>query len=101
MYAIRSYYVTLIEALEKSVNTAAVKLLKDVGIEDVVENFRKTGVDIPFEKDLTIALGSMSASPLDLAASYIPFANGGYSFEPSFRITSYNVCYTKLLRVYF
>ena len=76
--------ITLIEALEKSVNTVAVKLLKDVGVEDVVENFRKTGVDIPFEKDLTIALGSMSASPLDLAASYIPFANGGYSFEPSF-----------------
>ena len=26
----------------------------------------------------------MSTSPLELAASYIPFANGGYSFRPSF-----------------
>ena len=75
---------TLIQSLEKSVNTAAVRLLKDVGINKVVENFKKTGVDIPVEENLTLALGSMSTSPMELAASYIPFANGGYSFRPSF-----------------
>ena len=75
---------TLIQSLEKSVNTAAVRLLKDVGINKVVENFKKTGADIPVEENLTLALGSMSTSPLELAASYIPFANGGYSFRPSF-----------------
>ena len=76
--------ITLIQSLEKSINTVAVKLLDEVGIENVVDNFNKTGVEINFDKNLTIALGSMSYSPLELATAYIPFANGGYSHTPSF-----------------
>jgi penicillin-binding protein 1A len=76
--------ITLIQSLEKSVNTVAVRLLNDVGIDDVVDNFTQTGVDIEFTKDLTIALGSTSASPLELAASYLPFANGGTAHRSSF-----------------
>lgn len=75
---------TLMESMEKSVNTVAVKLLKDVGISKVVENFYSTQVDIPIENDLTTALGSMSASPIELATAYLPFANGGYAYTPSF-----------------
>jgi len=76
--------VTLVQSLEKSINTIAVKLLSEVGIDSVVDNFNKTGVDIEFDKNLTIALGSLSASPLELATAYIPFANGGYALQPSF-----------------
>ena len=76
--------ITLMESMEKSVNTVAVKLLKDVGIFRVKENFYSTQVDIPIEDNLTIALGSMSASPMELAAAYLPFANGGYAHTPSF-----------------
>ncbi len=74
--------ITLLESLEKSVNTVAVKLLKEVGIESVKGNFQATGSGISMEDNLTSALGSMSASPLELAASYLPFANGGYAHEP-------------------
>lgn len=73
---------TLLESLEKSINTVAVKLLKEVGIEGVKGNFESTGAGITMEDNLTSALGSMSASPLDLATSYLPFANGGYAHEP-------------------
>ncbi|MCS5420431.1 MULTISPECIES: transglycosylase domain-containing protein [Psychrilyobacter] len=76
--------ITLIQSLEKSVNTVAVKLLNDVGIDNVIDNFTRTGVDVEFTKDLTIALGSTSASPLELAASYLPFANGGTAHRSSF-----------------
>jgi len=75
---------TLVEALEKSVNTIAVELLNEVGINSVITNFDKTGVKLEFEKNLTIALGSTSASPLELANSYIPFSNGGTAYTPSF-----------------
>ncbi len=76
--------ITLIQSLEKSVNTVAVKLLNDVGINNVMDNFIQTGVDVELSKDLTIALGSTSASPLDLATSYLPFANGGTAHKSSF-----------------
>ncbi|MEI6857559.1 PBP1A family penicillin-binding protein [Psychrilyobacter sp.] len=76
--------ITLIQSLEKSVNTVAVKLLNDVGIDNVIDNFNRTGVSVEFTKDLTIALGSISASPLELATSYLPFANGGTSHRNSF-----------------
>ena len=76
--------ITLIQSLEKSINTVAVKLLNDVGINDVIDNFNKTGVHVEFTKDLTIALGSTSASPLELATSYLPFANGGIAHKDSF-----------------
>jgi len=76
--------ITLIQSLEKSVNTVAVKLLNDVGIDNVINNFTQTGVNVKFNKDLTIALGSTSASPLELASSYLPFANGGTAYKNSF-----------------
>ena len=76
--------ITMIEGLEKSINTVAIKLLDEVGIDNVISNFNKTGVDVPLEKDLTIALGSASATPLQLATSYLPFSNGGYTYIPSF-----------------
>lgn len=78
--------ITLVQSLEKSVNTVAVKLLNNVGIDNVIDNFNKTGINIKFTKDLTIALGSTSASPLELATSYIPFANGGTAHRNSFII---------------
>ncbi|UUV19552.1 PBP1A family penicillin-binding protein [Fusobacteria bacterium ZRK30] len=76
--------ITLIQSLEKSINTVAVKLLNDVGIDDVIDNFNKTGVNVEFTRDLTIALGSTSATPLELASSYLPFANGGIAHRNSF-----------------
>ncbi|OQY42820.1 MAG: penicillin-binding protein [Fusobacteriia bacterium 4572_74] len=76
--------ITLIQSLEKSVNTVAVKLLSDVEIDNVINNFNQTGVNLDFTKDLTIALGSTSATPLELATSYLPFANGGSAHKSSF-----------------
>lgn len=74
---------TLLESLERSINTVAVKLLKEVGIGSVRKNFDSVQADIPMDNNLTSALGSMSASPLELATSYLPFANGGYAHTPT------------------
>lgn len=75
---------TILQALEESVNTIAVKLLKEVGISNVISNFKKTGVSIEIPRDLSIALGTMSITPMELATSYAPFSNGGYSVQPIF-----------------
>ncbi|WP_319370891.1 PBP1A family penicillin-binding protein [uncultured Ilyobacter sp.] len=75
---------TILQAMENSVNTIAVKLLKEVGISNVINNFKKTGVSIEIPRDLSIALGTMSITPIELATSYAPFSNGGYSVQPIF-----------------
>jgi len=84
-YGNKSYgEITILQAIENSVNTIAVKLLKEVGISSVISNFKKTGVSIDIPKDLSIALGTMSITPMELATSYAPFSNGGYSVQPIF-----------------
>lgn len=84
-YGNKSYGdITILQAIENSVNTIAVKLLKEVGISNVISNFKKTGVSIDIPKDLSIALGTMSITPMELATSYAPFSNGGYSVQPIF-----------------
>lgn len=76
--------ITILESMERSINIGAIKVLKKVGIKNVIENARKAGIvsDIPY--DLTAALGTMSTTPYELAASYAPFSNGGYKIKPIF-----------------
>ncbi|WP_319205445.1 transglycosylase domain-containing protein [uncultured Ilyobacter sp.] len=75
---------TILQAMEKSVNIVAIKLLEKIGVRSVLNTFRKTGVDVDIPYNLSIALGTMSMSPLDLATAYIPFSNGGYKVKPIF-----------------
>ena len=76
--------ITLLEAMERSVNIIAIKLLKEVGIGNVIETVEKTGAQMDIPKDLTAALGTMNTTPYELAIAYIPFSNGGYRVEPVF-----------------
>jgi penicillin-binding protein 1A len=73
-----SGYITLQEALAKSINAATVRVASKIGLQRIVDTMEKLGIDVSGKnKDLTIALGSISLSPLEIARSYIPFANGG------------------------
>ncbi|EGM76230.1 penicillin-binding protein, 1A family [Rheinheimera sp. A13L] len=71
------------EALAKSKNVVAVRLLRAVGIENTRQHLTKFGFR---EKDLphseTLALGSASLTPLELATGYAVFANGGFLVKP-------------------
>lgn len=75
---------TILQGMEKSVNIVAIKLLQKVGVKDVIKTFRKTGIEVDIPQNLSIALGTMSMSPLELATSYLPFSNGGYKVKPIF-----------------
>jgi len=73
-----SGYITLQEALAKSINAATVRVASKIGLQRIVDTMEKLGIDVSgTNKDLTIALGSISLSPLEIARAYIPFANGG------------------------
>lgn len=71
------------EALARSVNVVSIRILDDIGINYAVEfasHFGFQKANLPHT--LSLALGSLSVSPLDLAAAYAVFANGGYKVEP-------------------
>lgn len=78
------YYgeVTLEQALAYSMNTAAVRLMKEVGVSSVINNARQMGISSKLQPDLSLALGSSGVSMVDMATAYATLANGGFSVIP-------------------
>jgi penicillin-binding protein 1A len=71
------------EALVLSRNLVSIRLLQALGMRpviDYVQNFGFTKDQLP--NNLTLALGSMQATPLEIATGFAVFANGGYKIEP-------------------
>ena len=81
--------INLNTALTNSVNVAAVKLIKDVGVKNVIDFTEKLGISTFTEKDAladhySLALGGLNkgVTPLEMAAAYSVFANKGIYTEP-------------------
>lgn len=73
--------ITLREALVHSRNLATINLVNDIGMSALLKEFKKFGIaNLP--PDLSIALGSITLSPLELAKYYTSFANSGIQVEP-------------------
>ncbi|WP_019613542.1 penicillin-binding protein 1A [Psychromonas ossibalaenae] len=75
--------IRLRRALGQSKNVVSVRLVQDLGFSKIINQLEKFGFnkeDIP--RNNTIALGSASASPLEVATGYAVIANGGYKIEP-------------------
>ncbi len=70
------------EALAYSRNVVTVKLVEAVGIDKVMAFARDVGIDTNMPRELTIALGSISVTPMELAFTYATFANGGEKMTP-------------------
>jgi penicillin-binding protein 1A len=73
---------TLVEALARSVNNAAVHLLEDVGIQPTIEMARRLGIHSELEPGLALALGASSVSLLELTRAYAVLGAGGRQMEP-------------------
>ena len=81
------YYgrVTMRTALRNSLNTTAVRLLEEIGIDTSIAYLNKMGIPTQdSDKNLSLALGSMTygVTPVELAAAYVPYANGGVYHDP-------------------
>jgi penicillin-binding protein 1A len=70
------------EALTYSRNVVTVKLLDAVGIDNVITFARRVGFQGDIPRDLTISLGSISVTPMELALCYSVFASGGLKVKP-------------------
>jgi penicillin-binding protein 1A len=76
--------VTLAGALTHSYNTAAVRLLQKVGLNPVHDLSSRLGITSEMPGDLSLALGSVDVTLLELSGAYVPFVCGGVYRPPLF-----------------
>jgi penicillin-binding protein 1A len=76
--------ITMLEALAKSRNLATVRLLSEIGVDSALDMARSLGIQSPIERNLSIALGSSSVSPIELCTVYATFAALGERPTPYF-----------------
>ena len=73
------------EAIVQSRNLVSIRLLQAMGIKAAIEYAQNFGfVKQQLPNNLTLALGSMGATPLEVATGFAVFANGGYRVQPFF-----------------
>jgi penicillin-binding protein 1A len=73
------------EALVKSLNLVSVRVIRETGIGATVQHLRGFGFSAPaLPRNPSLALGAGGTPPIDLAAGYAVFANGGFRVEPYF-----------------
>ncbi len=70
------------EALARSLNLPAVKLITEVGPEATVAVAKRLGIASDLEAVPSLALGSSAVSPLELAGAYAVFAGRGKRNPP-------------------
>lgn len=68
-------------ALIQSRNIPAVKLGKAVGLEKVIEICRLLGIESPMQPVISLPLGSIGVTPLEMAGAFATFASNGWYEE--------------------
>ena len=76
---------TIRNAITRSFNVTEVKLLSIMGVGKSAEFLGKIGIDVDADNaGLSMALGSVSVTPVQMAAGYAMIANGGVYITPTF-----------------
>ena len=70
------------EALSKSVNTVAVKVLEKTGIPNVIDQAQKMGIETTLPALPSLALGTAEIKINELAGAYASYLNHGKSVTP-------------------
>jgi len=71
------------EALYKSRNLVSIRLLQAMGVDRTIDYIARFGFnkqDLP--RNLSLALGTATLTPLEIATGWSTFANGGYKISP-------------------
>ncbi|AFZ30943.1 penicillin-binding protein 1A [Gloeocapsa sp. BRSZ] len=70
-------------ALEVSRNIPAIKIGQAVGLNKVIEICRVLGINSPMEPVISLPLGAIGVTPLEMASAYATFANYGWHSPPT------------------
>ena len=74
--------ITLREAFARSSNVAAVRVLQEVGLRNVIRTARDLGVESPLPRDATVALGTGSVTLMEMTSAYAAIAAGEAPIRP-------------------
>ncbi|MBQ7617250.1 MAG: PBP1A family penicillin-binding protein [Desulfovibrio sp.] len=69
-------------ALALSRNTCAVRVAQQVGIDKVIARAKQLGLEPNFPAELSISLGAVGVTPLNMTQAYAAFANQGLGVRP-------------------
>ena len=81
--------VTLADAFASSINTAAVRLAQDVGLDNVIAAARELGIDAKLPKVPSLALGSAEVNLLNLTGAFASILAGQAPVQP-WGVTSFS-----------
>ena len=84
--------ITYRRALADSRNIPAVRLLNQVGIQNVIALARKAGIESPLPPYLPLALGAADLTLIEHTSAFTMFADDGIHIDPHYirRVTSYD-----------
>ncbi|MFZ3244242.1 MAG: PBP1A family penicillin-binding protein [Candidatus Acidiferrales bacterium] len=84
--------ISLRRALADSRNVPAVRILDQVGIENVIDNARRFGITSPLPPYLPLALGAADLTLLEHTSAFTVFPDDGIHIQPHMirRVTSYD-----------
>ncbi|MGX9461106.1 penicillin-binding protein 1A [Shewanella sp. A14] len=71
--------------LAQSINVMSVRAMRHTGLDDTIKKLQQFGFDpSDLPRNESLALGSPSVTPLQVATAFNTFANGGFLVEPYF-----------------
>ena len=82
-------WLTARQALEQSINVPTARIaVSEVGprqslLFDIVQTARRAGITSPLKPYPSLSLGAFETSPMEIAAAFAMFANGGFRVEPT------------------
>ncbi len=68
-------------ALMVSANVPAVKMGKEVGLDKVIQTCRMLGIKSPIEPVVSLPLGAVGITPIEMASAFATFASNGWQSE--------------------
>ena len=72
-------------ALVRSRNLVSIRILQDIGVDALIRHAAAFGFDpADMPRNDTLALGTQTTTPLQMATGYAVFANGGFKVDPYF-----------------
>ena len=92
-------WIPLAFALQKSINTVAVRISNKYGRKKIIANLKKAGIKHHLKPTCSMALGDQAVTVLNHTAGYASFANGGFRALPygvlEIRDSSNNLIYSR------
>ncbi len=75
--------VSVQQSLVQSLNVPAVKIGQQVGLDKVIEVCQTLGISSPLDPVVSLPLGSIGVTPMEMAGAYATFASNGWHSDPT------------------